>query len=1234
MMAKLSYNRNFGFGAPKRKLWRLGNPFILAVTLLLVSSYLTSADSGFVPAQPRYRVFALKHISVERAKKFLADAKLGTVSQLPATNMILVTAQPRQLIKASAILKLVDAGTVYVCKAFPVSAAKNLPSNEQIAAEVGNISIGSFSNPPSGAGAAKAIIDVHDDAVIAIAPADQLEKIIEAIERYASNSTISQLQKAEAEALQPAQPTLAFAELSLLRNQEALEPALKEKPKTDRIAEAELERLKAEFGKVKANLNNINASSKSRQAGTNANNSEPNEFFERLLDSLAEAEKKMEELTQPVPGGPEPNEPAIQPGTLVTAPEKSAPNEPAAGLKQPEETAVEAVKPPEKPDIIIVPATSATRKTTAKPPEKPDIIIVPATSMIQKTTAKPPPEPKPETAPEQVTVEIEEPNQAAPILQEEPETVTKVVEPPVAPIRSYQPETIANGDDTLELDMPPKINIIDLLDLVGRYLNLNYMYDPADVTGLKGEVSLKLQGPIKVKDLYLLAESVLKFKGFVMTRKVDLITIVPKARSADIDAPIVDPKKPRVQAGNVIITRIFELEHIAPASAKNLLDSMKLGVNINTSISELGKLIVTGYAYRMSRIEQLLEMVDKPGELKKFRSRPLKYTMAKTLAAKVKTLAEQLGTVSIAIAAPAPTAARPTTRTIPGRPPTRTTRPPTPTATPAKATVYLDADERTNRILMIGLEEQLAIVDKLIDALDVEKADLRALRLYEIQHVDAEDVRTKLEELGIIGAGRGVSTSRTSISRTTLTSRTPPRTPTTRPTTTTTPGAVAEPLVEEPQVVIIEATNSLLVNATAEQHIQIAVIIGYVDAVQEEAQNPYVIYPLENQDPDELAAVLEKLILETITEKSAADSKVVRTTTRKRTEENIIIVPDTKSYSLIVYASKKNQQWIASLIEELDEYRPQVLLDVTLVEITKNEKFDLDLDAVVLSGLPNLGFTSTTGAIGEVTSATAFYQDKDVDILLTALQEKGYGRILARPKLLVNDNEEGTIKTEEQTSVAQVQTQYLQTGTGQVPSYSPQTSVSFQSYTAGITLTITPHISKGDQLGLTIALTRSDFRLRKPTAIGAGAEEDKATYPTPPDLLTSDVTTKVTVPDGTTIILGGLERITQIKGGTKVPILGDIPILGGLFRTTSNQDDQSRLYVFVRANIIRPGDKLTGESDIEIVSLMNRARFEKYEKEMQEYEDWPGIKPKPMDPERILEADEDEVVSVKKGLGI
>jgi type II secretory pathway component GspD/PulD (secretin) len=612
--------------------------------------------------------------------------------------------------------------------------------------------------------------------------------------------------------------------------------------------------------------------------------------------------------------------------------------------------------------------------------------------------------------------------------------------------------------------------------------------------------------------------------------------------------------------------------------------------------------------------------------------------MAKTLAPKIQTLAEQLGTVSIAIAAQpvTPPAASPKragetdaayrTRLLREAEARRRAALAKQAAQkavplePVKPTVYLDADERTNRILMIGLEEQLTAVEELIDTLDVEQQDLRTMKLYKIEHAGAAEVKKKLEELEIISPSPTIAP----YSRIT----TPPTAQRPVPTKAQTllTGTTEEALVEEPQVVVVQATNSLLVSATDEQHIQIAEVLGYVDSEPETIN--YKVYPLENQDPNHLAGVLEKLIVKTTT-KEDKDAKIVTTTTERRLEEEIIIIPEPKTYSLIVYASKENQQWISLLIEQLDEYRPQVLLDVTLVEVTKNEEFTLDLDMV--SKFPKFAAGATMdyltaridpfplGRIAEAVSVSGsgsgFYADEHIQVLLNAMHQKGYGRILARPKLLVNDNEEGTIEAKETQTIVSPTTEVIPGTAATAPTAA--TSVELAEYEAGITLIITPHISKGDQLRLTMTLTRIDFR-RRDDYIITGPEGD-IKGPTPPDLLTSDVTTTVTVPDRSTIILGGLEKLTQSKGGTKVPVLGDIPLVGGLFRSTANSDVQNRLYVFVKAHILRPGEKLTGESDIEAVSAHNRATFEKYEAEMQAYENWPGIKPKPMDPARILE---------------
>jgi len=805
--------------------------------------------------------------------------------------------------------------------------------------------------------------------------------------------------------------------------------------------------------------------------------------------------------------------------------------------------------------------------------------------------------------------------------------------------RDYKTEAIPNGEDVLDISIPEKQTLEQFITLVGKYMKIDFFYDPKII---KGDVEFRFEGglrggQVKVKELYLMLESVLYYNNLVMVKKDNFVIIVPRDQVNMIDPKFVGDDDDDIQVGDAVITRLFNLDYIDAEDAKNLLAGMSLGVDINTSASSAGIMIVTGYRYRMSRIEQLVRMIDVPGKQKQFRFRQLQHTVASEAKDQIQSLAEQLGTVSITISqvAATPTApgARPTARTpVVRNPPTPASRQ---TTTTEKDIVYLDADERTNRILMIGIADKLDIVEKIIDTLDVEKKQMRDTKLYDIEHADAQEIIEKLQQLGIIGNATSSSSTRNTASNIRSTAgRT--TTAANRITTPAATGAQTETIFGEevdvlsgqPQVVIIEATNSLLVNATEEQHVQVATIIGYIDVEPGESSINYVVYPLEAQEPEELAEILNQLISETQKQTDAA-GKVVQTTTTKKDDEDITIIPDKSTFSLIVNASKSNQQWIGSLIKQLDRRRPQVLIDVMLVEITKDDIFSLDLDMV--SKIPSITDVGDLGYISNISTnpnrriaeartsgsgGQAFYADSHIQLLFTAMQQKGYGRILANPKLLVNDNEIGTIETQEEQNIVTPRTTVIPGST--TTTATATVSVESTTYTAGIKLDIEPHISEGDLLRLKIDIKRSDFRLNPDYSLDTS--EGKITGPTPPDKLTSIVNTVITVPDQKTIILGGLEKLNQTKGGTKTPFLGDLPLIGGLFRSVNNSDSQSRLYLFVKAYIIRP-DSADGQSDIVRISKQNRDEFEKYEKQMQEYEDWPGFKPTPLDPVKVLEDD-------------
>jgi general secretion pathway protein D len=221
------------------------------------------------------------------------------------------------------------------------------------------------------------------------------------------------------------------------------------------------------------------------------------------------------------------------------------------------------------------------------------------------------------------------------------------------------------------------------------------------------------------------------------------------------------------------------------------------------------------------------------------------------------------------------------------------------------------------------------------------------------------------------------------------------------------------------------------------------------------------------------------------------------------------------------------------------------------------------------------------------------------------MQEKGYGRVLAKPKILVNDNELGHIDATTTIYVSRSSSSVTTTGESTL-----STSFNFDEFPSGITLDITPHISKGDLLRLEISMTRSS---QQPPV-------SSAENVPPQPKIENNIETTVTVPDKSTIILGGIIQLDQVKKTWKVPVLGDIPLVGGLFRKIGNSSSDTRLYIFVKAEILRPDETLAGLPDLERISERNRTAFEEFEEKFQSHQDWPGVKPKPVEPLKVLDA--------------
>ena len=1217
--------------------WKFFAGFFCLIGVFLAVKCTCVAQESDKQLVLRNRVYKFRHISAKDAKERLTSLGIGrNINELPHNSLIVESDKPGDLVKASSLLDMIDSEQPFVIKTILASPdIQKLPRNDEIAAELGNIIIGTFKELPTDSTKPSAIVDIHNGDLIAIAPEPLFDGIADAVHRLqarrpAAVEATRPAEFAEPNALSVPQPQaadeLAAAEIPDVVVDANDEGKATGTPVAKRAQDGGIEEKKdlpeARVLEMMADIEDKTDAEAEQELAASAprRNGKEDLFGDELLEALVEAEKvAKDKLAEDEKAASEKLAARISEIEKIQAIDEPAKVPEEAGVGAPTQPRTETIGI-SKEELAAIVQSEVAKLLEAKAAGRPDIL--PAEEEPAPPPLAPPAEEKEET---EEGAGAGEEQLAGPGERAD-------AQPPAEYLDQI---AIPEGEKELDLTitLPEKVEITALLEMVGKLLGLNYIYDEKQI---KGDVMLKVHdGKVKVKDAYALLESVLKFRDFVMTRRGKLVTIIPQAQALDYD-PTIRTSPKDIQPGDVIVTSIFHLKHVDTASAEALLKSMKLGTIIN-AIPETGTLIVTGYAYRMGRIEELLKMIDIPGKPRKFQFRQLQYTIAAEVLPKVQTLAEQLGTVSVSIsvtktatpAAPAKPKTAAERRTAARRkPPAKPTTAPKRAGAAAKQPVYLDTDERTNRILMIGLAEDVDIVNELIDTLDIETPDLRIIKEYEIQHVDATEVISTLGELGVVSA---TTTRATSQRRPTATKTPAGRTPA-RPSTPTSRGGAAAFGEEEPQISVLATTNSLLINALPAQHAIIALVIAHVDRELEEATLPYVIYPLENQDPQELADVLAKLIEKTTRVKAAAskDAKVqarpTASTTPSKLQEEITIVADVKSYSIIVYASKKNQQWISSIIKALDEYRPQVLLDVTLVEISKNDQFDYDLDMVsklaMGSGLDYLAdplgttllstfppkqhlaeatmITTDAGKIGK-----GFYADRHIQILFDVMDKKGYGRVLARPKLLVNDNEKGTINATETTYITRTTTTYRKVDEEE----RPIESSTFEPYDAGISLDITPHISKGNNLRLIIELKRSDF------------DRTSSDGTEPFDKSESNVTTTVTVPDRSTIILGGMEKINQSKSGSKIPLLGDIPLLGGLFKSIHNTDEQKRIYIFVKAHILRPGEEVEGVSDIEKISEKNRALFEGLESKFQELEDWPGIKPEPMDPLKILEED-------------
>ena len=273
-----------------------------------------------------------------------------------------------------------------------------------------------------------------------------------------------------------------------------------------------------------------------------------------------------------------------------------------------------------------------------------------------------------------------------------------------------------------------------------------------------------------------------------------------------------------------------------------------------------------------------------------------------------------------------------------------------------------------------------------------------------------------------------------------------------------------------------------------------------------------------------------------------------------------------KNSNLLLYRGS-GDEWaeILEIIAKLDKPVPSVLIEVVIAEISLGDQMGSGFEFLFKSGVDGFGLVGgTLGSLGIGAKAGTLTLDRagQTRALLNFFVENSMVVIRSNPRLLVKSGATGTIQVGNQIPTI---SQIAEGGTQVGGTTNILQQVSYR--TTGVSLEFTPIVQANGLVDLEITQSLSEAR---PTA----ATSLEGT----PTILTRDIRTSLTLRDGAALLMGGLIANNQSEGGTRVPGLGRVPVLGRLLRADSYQRDRTELIVMVIPYVVvdyRQGMELT-----------------------------------------------------------
>ena len=732
---------------------------------------------------------------------------------------------------------------------------------------------------------------------------------------------------------------------------------------------------------------------------------------------------------------------------------------------------------------------------------------------------------------------------------------------------------------------------------------LEYLSEKAGViilsdNGLERRLTVISRKPLGLDESIALINSVLKDGGYAAVRTGRMLRIVSLEMAKTMNIPVTSGADPdKIIPGDDVVTHIIPIKYAQSVKLRENLESLLPEYATIAANEETNTLIITDTTANIKRIMEIIQAIDTHmsavSEIKVF---PLNKADATSTAELITKIFQEQ----------AQNASRGSSGSSRGSPMemmmrmrggssgdrgrgSSSSRGPS-GASAAVGTVTAAADERTNSVVVSAPAEKLSLIEEVINSLDTRSPSVADVKVFHLKYADAENTAELINEVfGLESRSRSSSQNQRGGFMSFMGRGGPSR------------GGQDQNQSGGSAVDVVAAadqrTNSLVVSGPPDTIAVIAEIISELDENPEQERNLFV-YALKNADATNLMTILNNLFeeIQALNQQGTGSgnqqfqgggrggpggggpggggggSSSANTGNSSDLDEETYFEADTETNSLLVMTSTKNYEKIKLIIEKLDKPVGQVLIKVLFAELTHSDSIDLGVEFSSLNldgeNVTNLDFGRQSPVSNVLTTTTL---TSTLNVTLQALQKSGKLNVLSRPYILTRNNQTATITVGNQVPVA----------TGE-NSGANGTITTTDYNDVGIILEVTPSINPD-------GLVNMDIRPEISTI--TGKEYNISQNLSLPEFSTRVAETKVAVQNGHTIVIGGLIQDKVTDNVSKVPLLGDLPLFGALFRRTTKNNEKIELLIFLTPIVAPEPNDLVAISD----SIQDQTKINKDE---------------------------------------